>query len=301
MRLGFVGTGFIGSRLASRLLEAGHELFVFDVRREATTKLCEMGAHWADSPAAVAEASEGVFTSLRHAYQIEQVVWEPETGVLAGMQPGGTFIDMSTSTPSMAKKIDAAFREKGCNSLDAPVSIGGVFVTVGGDKEVFDRFRPAFEVMHEHVLYMGLAGQGHVAKLCRQYIGFIGSFSVMEALLIAAKAGADMPAMVAFLSDAVGQPAFRDRRLPKALQGDYGTPETATGKLDIVAKDIRLAVELAREVQAPASIGLPVLEILERAMAQGWAELEWWSGLQVVEQAAGMKLRVEVPAPEAQG
>ena len=143
--------------------------------------------------------------------------------MLAGMQPGGTFIDMSTSTPSMAKKIDATFREKGCNSLDAPVSIGGVFVTVGGDKEVFDRFRPAFEVMHEHVLYMGLAGQGHVAKLCRQYIGFIGSFSVMEALLIAAKAGADMPAMVAFLSDAVGQPAFRDRRLPKALQGDYGT------------------------------------------------------------------------------
>ena len=298
MHVGFIGLGYIGNQMATNLIEGGHELTVFDVRRAATTKVCEMGAHWAASPADVASATEGVFASLRHAHQVEQVVFTPETGVLAGMKRGGTFIDMNTGSVGLAKRLDEAFKAQGCYALDAPVSIGGRYVTVGGDEEAFNRLRPAFESMHEFVYYMGEAGQGHVAKLCRQYIGYVTSFGVMESLLIATKAGANMKTMVDFLTAASGATTFRDRRLPAALKGDYGTPETATGKLDIVSKDVRLAVELGREVQASASIGLAVSDILQRAMAQGWSELEWWSALQVVEQAAGTQIRVDIPAPE---
>ena len=296
MHLGFVGTGHMGNAFAQKLIQAGHELTVFDVRPEATANLLEMGAHSADSPAAVAAATEAVFASLAIVSVIEQVVFHPETGVLAGMKPGGTFVDMSTSPLSLTLKIAAAFRKKGLTALDAPVTNRGVYVTVGGDKAAFERLRPAFEAISEYVLYMGEAGQGQVAKHVRQYVGHGTFWLAMEAIIIGSKAGADVEAVAKYMGMSTGMGSRTEERMGRIARRDFEGPETAIGTLDIVAKDIKLAVELARDVQAPATIGLPILDILERAQAQGWGAHESYIAVKVLEQMAGSELAAPVVA-----
>src|SRR5215468_5356372 len=119
MQLGFVGTGTMGNPMARCLIEAGHQLTVYDLRREAATNLCALGAHWADSPGAVAAASEVVFTSLPGPAEVEQGVLDPVGGILAGLRPGGAYIDMTTNAPSVFRRLAEACRARGVKVLDA--------------------------------------------------------------------------------------------------------------------------------------------------------------------------------------
>ena len=122
MQLGFVGTGTMGNPMARCLIAAGHQLIVYDLRREATANLCELGARWAGTPRTVAEASEVVFTSLPGPAEVEQGVLDPMTGILAGLRSGGAYIDMTTNAPSVFRTIAEACRARGVAVLDAPVS-----------------------------------------------------------------------------------------------------------------------------------------------------------------------------------
>ena len=139
MQLGFVGTGTMGNPMARCLIEAGHRLTVHDVRREATANLCELGARWADTPYAVAKASEVVFTSLPGPAEVEKVVLDSSTGILAGLGPGGAYIDMTTNAPSVCRRIAAVCRARGVAPLDAPVSgrPPGMTIMVGGEASTF--------------------------------------------------------------------------------------------------------------------------------------------------------------------
>ena len=122
MQRGFVGTGTMSNPMARCLIEAGHHLTVHDLRREVTTNLCELGARWADTPRAVAEASEVVFTSLAGPTEVEKGVLDPLSGILAGLRPGGAYIDMTTNAPSVFRRIAEICRARGVEVLDAPVS-----------------------------------------------------------------------------------------------------------------------------------------------------------------------------------
>src|SRR5262249_62259624 len=113
MRLGFVGTGTMGSLMARGLIDAGHRLAVHDQRREATAALCAVGAAWADSPRATAEASEVVFTSLPGPVEMEHVALDPSVGILAGLKAGGGYVDLTTNSPGVVRRIAAACRERG--------------------------------------------------------------------------------------------------------------------------------------------------------------------------------------------
>ena len=104
MQLGFIGTGTMGNPMARCLIEAGHRLTVHDIRREAATNLCELGADWADSPRTVAAASQVVFTSLPGPVEVEDTVLNPETGILSGLTQGGAFIDMTTNSPQVFRR-----------------------------------------------------------------------------------------------------------------------------------------------------------------------------------------------------
>ena len=292
MHIGYVGVGNMGHRFATKLLEAGHELTVFDVRQAAAADLLEKGAHWAESPADAAVAAGTVFASLPNPGIVERVVFDEETGVLAGMARGGTFVDQSTTPPMLARTIFAGCAEKGVHALDAPVSNGGVFTTAGGEKEIFEQFRPAFEAISEHVFYMGGAGQGQVAKLARQYLSYTAFFAGAEALLMLAKSGGDLSTATEFISQSTGQGPFFTRSFDRVFNGDFGDPETSSARLDIVAKDLHLAVELARQVASPAATGEHVDDILKRGQAQGWGQNEYWSAVQILEQMAGQQLRV---------
>src|SRR2546423_9260644 len=141
MHIGFIGTGTMGTPIAGCLVAAGHQLTVYDVRREATQTLRQQGAAAADTPRAAAQASDIVFTSLPGPAQVETAALDPETGLLAGLPGGGAYIDLTTNAPSTIRRLAAACREHGVDFLDAPVSgrPPNMTVMVGGDAAVFAR------------------------------------------------------------------------------------------------------------------------------------------------------------------
>jgi 3-hydroxyisobutyrate dehydrogenase len=289
MQLGFVGTGTMGNPMARCLLEAGHALTVYDIRRDATTNLSERGAQWADTPRAVAATSAVVFTSLPGPAEVEQAVLHPTTGILAGLHSGGAYIDMTTNAPSGFRKIAEACRARGVEVLDAPVSgrPPGMTIMVGGDAATFTKHRPLLECMGRNIFYVGETGTGCIAKLVTQYLGYSNFITALEGLLIGAKAGIDLRTLAQIVPVSAGASRTFDN-IPRAVfSGEF----TSGGTLDIVAKDVHLACELAREVGAPAHIGLLTDDVLQRAQAQGWGQRGFPIVARILEAMAGVELR----------
>jgi len=289
MQLGFVGTGTMGNPMACCLIAAGHQLTVYDLRRAATTNLCERGAHWADTPRAVAEGSEVVFTSLPGPAEVAQGVLDPRTGILAGLRPGGAYIDMTTNAPSVCRRIAAVCRAGGVAVLDAPVSgrPPGMTMMVGGDRATFTTYRPLLECMGRNVFYVGETGAGCIAKLVTQYLGYANFVTALEGLLIGAKAGIDLRTLAQIVPVSAGASRTFDNIPRSVLSGEF----TAGGTLDIVAKDLHLACELAREVGAPAHLGSIADDVMKRAQARGWGRRGFPIAARVLEAMAGVELR----------
>ena len=162
MRLGFVGTGTMGAPMAGCLIDAGHQVTVYDVRPDATAELCARGARSAEAPAAAARQSEVVFSSLPGPTEVELAALDPVDGILAGLQQGGAYIDMTTNAPAVARRVAEACRARGVDMLDAPVSGRPPMMTVmvGGDEAVFARYRPLLVAMAGNIFYVGGAGAG---------------------------------------------------------------------------------------------------------------------------------------------
>jgi 3-hydroxyisobutyrate dehydrogenase-like beta-hydroxyacid dehydrogenase len=294
MELGFVGTGTMGTPMARCLLEAGHRLTIHDLRREATAELCALGAHRTDDPRRVAEASEVVFTSLPGPTEVETVVLDPEHGILAGSRPGHTCVDMTTSTPGLARRIAQACRERGVETLDAPVSgrPPGMTIMAGGDAATFTRLRPLLEAMGRHIFHVGPAGSGCVAKLVTQYLGYANFVTSLEGMLIGARAGLDLRVLAQIVPVSAGA----SRTFDNVPRGVFPGTFAAGGTLDIVAKDVHLACELARDVGAPAHTGLVADDLYKRAQAQGWGQEGFPVVARILEAMAGVELRA--PAGE---
>jgi 3-hydroxyisobutyrate dehydrogenase len=296
MQLGFVGTGTMGNPMAHCLIEAGHHLTVYDRRREATIGLCEEGARWADTPCAVAEASEVVFTSLPGPAEVAQGVLDPATGILAGLKPGGAYIDMTTNTPGVVRRIAEACRMRDVAMLDAPVSgrPPGMTIMVGGDAATFTTYRPLLSCMGRNIFHVGETGAGCIAKLVTQYLGYTNFITALEGLLIAAKAGIDLTILAQIVPVSAGASRTFDN-IPRAVfSGEF----TSGGTLDIVAKDVHLACELAREVGVPAHIGLLADDVLKRAQAQGWGQRGFPIAARILEAMAGVELRAPASGDE---
>jgi 3-hydroxyisobutyrate dehydrogenase-like beta-hydroxyacid dehydrogenase len=293
MQLGFVGTGTMGNPMARCLLAAGHALTVYDVRREATANLGERGARWADNPCTVAQASEVVFTSLPGPTEVEKAVLDPLTGILAGLKSGGAYIDMTTNAPSVFRRIAEVCRSRGVEVLDAPVSgcPPGMTIMVGGDEATFSTYRPLLQCMGRNIFYVGETGAGCIAKLVTQYLGYSNFVTALEGLLIGAKAGIDLGILAQIVPVSAGASRTFDNIPRSVFSGEF----TSGGTLDIVAKDLHLACELAREVEAPAHIGLLTDDVLKRAQTQGWGQRGFPIVARILEAMAGVELR----APEA--
>ena len=296
MQLGFIGTGTMGNPMARCLLEAGHALTVSDVRREATANLCALGAAWAEHPRAVAERSDVVFTSLPGPAEVEQVVLDPTTGVLAGLRPGGAYIDMTTNAPSVARQIAEACRARGVEVLDTPVSgrPPGMTIMVGGDAATFTIYRPLLACMGRNIFYVGGTGAGCIAKLVTQYLGYTNFIAALEGLLIGAKAGIDLGILAQIVPVSAGASRTFDNIPRSVFSGEF----TSGGTLDIVAKDVHLACELAREVGAPAHLGLLADDVYTRAQAQGWGQRGFPIAARVLEAMAGVELRAPAAKDE---
>jgi 3-hydroxyisobutyrate dehydrogenase-like beta-hydroxyacid dehydrogenase len=289
MQLGFVGTGTMGTPIAGCLIDAGHRLAVYDVRPEATAALAERGAAVADHPRAVAERSEIVFTSLPGPDEMEPAVLDPFTGILAGLGTGGGYIDLTTNAPATARRVAEACRARGVDMLDAPVSgrPPGMTVMVGGAEAVFAKYRPLLEAVARNIFYVGEAGAGCIAKLVTQYLGYTNFVAALEGLLIGAKAGVDPGVLAQIVPFSAGASRTFDNIPRSVLSRTF----TAGGTLDIVAKDLHLACDLAREVGAPGSLGLLAHDVLSRAQAQGWGKDGFPIAARILEAMAGCELR----------
>jgi 3-hydroxyisobutyrate dehydrogenase-like beta-hydroxyacid dehydrogenase len=294
MRLGFVGTGTMGNPMARCLIEAGHQVTIHDLRREATANLCDRGARWAESPRAVAEASEVVFTSLPGPAEMEQAALDPSTGILAGLTPGGGYVDMTTNAPGVVRRIAEACRARGIAMLDAPVSgrPPGMTIMAGGDAATFAAYRPLLACMGRHIFHVGETGAGCIAKLVTQYLGYANFITALEGMLIGAKAGIDLGVLAQIVPVSAGASRTFDNIPRSVLSGTF----TAGGTLDIVAKDMHLACALAREVGAPAPSGVIADDVYQRAQAQGWGQLGFPIVAKILESMAGVEVRAPASA-----
>jgi 3-hydroxyisobutyrate dehydrogenase-like beta-hydroxyacid dehydrogenase len=294
MRLGFVGTGTMGAPMAGCLIDAGHQLTVYDIRPDATAALCARGARSAEDPAAVARNSELVFTSLPGPTEVEHAALDPGSGILAGLERGGACIDMTTNAPSVVRRVSEVCRARGIDMLDAPVSgrPPTMTVMVGGDEAVFARYRPLLAAMAGNIFYLGGPGAGCTAKLVTQYLGYTNFVAALEGMLIGAKAGIDLGVLAQIVPVSAGASRTFDNIPRSVLPGTF----TAGGTLDIVAKDLDLACGLAREVGVPAHLGLLAHDVLRRAQAQGWGQEGFPIAARILEAMAGAELRA--PAAE---
>jgi 3-hydroxyisobutyrate dehydrogenase-like beta-hydroxyacid dehydrogenase len=237
----------------------------------------------------VAEASEVVFTSLPGPTEFEQVAMHPDTGILAGLNNESVYIDTTTNSPTVFRQVAAEFKARGFDILDAPVSgrPPRMTVMVGGDQDVYQKHLALFEAIAQNVFYVGETGTACAAKLVTQYLGYCNYVTALEGLLIGAKAGIDLEVLAQIVPVSAGASRQFDGIPDGVFTGEF----KSGGTVDIIAKDLHLACELARDVQAPARIGLIADDVFQRTQALGLGQTGFHAAVQVLEQMAGAQLR----------
>jgi 3-hydroxyisobutyrate dehydrogenase len=201
-RLGWIGSGVMGTSMCGHLLAAGYSVTVFNRTRARAEPLLARGAAWAETPAAVARAADVVFTMVGYPADVRAVLLGAD-GVLAGAAPGAIAVDMTTSEPSLAVEIAARALERGVHSVDAPVSGGDVgarearlSIMVGGDRAVVDALAPLFQVIGKTIVHQGGPGAGQHTKMVNQVLIATNMIGVCEALLYGYRAGLDLPTVL---------------------------------------------------------------------------------------------------------
>ncbi len=270
MQLGFIGVGNLGVHLAGSLLRAGFPLTVYDLNREAAQGLLEAGARWADSPQAVAAASDTVFTCLPSPRAVETVVAGP-AGLLAGFAPGATWIDMSTNDRELLLSLAERAAAKGVGCLEAPVTggvhraaAGAITVLVGGDETLYRAHLPAFTAMGGQVFYMGPLGSAAVIKVITNMLAFIHLVATGEALMLARRGGIDLAQAFAVIKASSGNSFVHETEGQLILNGSYNINFT----MDLACKDLGFATELGRNFGVPLELAGLVEQTFIRARAQ---------------------------------
>ena len=265
MTIGLVGVGLLGTAVARRLLKAGHRVVGFDAAPDRVRALLTMGGEAATSARAVALASDAVCTLLPSLATVEAAVLGPD-GVAAAGKPGQVVIQMSTISPALSVRLAAESRARGLDFLDCPVSgasgqvaRGEGMLFVGGERRVFERWRPLLEAVLPRAVYVGPAGQAMVLKLVANLLVALHSAAAAEALHLARQAGLDPAVALEVLTGSAAGSRMLEVRGPLMVRGEY----PAQMKLDIFMKDLHLIQEAA----AAAGAALPLTDTAERLFA----------------------------------
>lgn len=299
MKVGFIGLGTMGGKMALNVIKAGHELTVYDVRRETAKPHLEAGAAWGEGPRAVAGVSDVVFTSLPGPREAEAVGDE----LLESMEPNAAWFDLSTNSPTVVRRIHAKFAAKGIPMLDAPVSggpagakSGKLALLIGGDRAVFDRFKPVLDAIGDQVIYIGEIGAGSVAKLVHNCAGYVIQTALAEVFTLGVKAGVDpLELWAAVRQCSLGRQRTFDRLGRQFLQGSFEPPDFA---LKLAHKDVTLATELGREIGVPMRLANLTHAEMTEALNRGWGDRDSRSPMLLQEERAGVEIKV--PADKIQ-
>jgi len=280
MQVGWIGTGVMGAPMASHLQQQGHVLSVFNRTQSKAQALIDGGAAWCESPAEVTSRSEVVFTIVGFPHDVE-ATYLGEQGVLTPDGPCRIVVDMTTSQPSLAKRIAEKAAAKGIASLDAPVSGGDIgarngtlAIMAGGDKRAFDEVLPLLEIMGENIAYMGEAGAGQHTKMCNQILIAGTIIGVCEALLYAARAGLDEQAVIDIIGKGAAGSWSINNLGPRIVKGNYEPGFF----VEHFIKDMEIALAEARA----AGLSLPGLALVHQLYVALKAQGHGRSGTQAL-------------------
>ena len=253
-KVGFIGLGIMGAPMSMNLLNAGFELVVWNRTASKMEPLLEAGAEAAESPADAAARSEVVVSIVGDSPDVEQVALG-ENGVVDGIQAGGVYVDMSTISPAVTRRVAERLSAKGALMLDAPVSGGDIgaqagtlSIMVGGPSEAFQKCLPLFEAMGKNIVHAGEEnGLGQYVKLCNQTACVLNLLAMCESISLGAKAGLDLEKMLAAITKGAAGSWMLTNVAPKVLDGDW----EPGFMIDLQQKDLRLVLEAAAELNLP--------------------------------------------------
>lgn len=291
--IGFIGLGNLGTAIAQNIQNAGYPMVVYDIREGATKPLLKEGSRLAGAPDEVASLSEVTFTSLPGPREVEDVTLGLH-GVVNGIKEGGIYVDLSTSRPSLIRRIGEIFEEKSVKVLDAPVLTSPataadrqVVVMPSGDREVYQKLRPLFDSFADTVVYQGPLGMGSTCKLVNNMITLAVRQVVAEGLTLGVKAGLDLDSLMEAGNRMVL--GHQEEGLRKTVfRGQFDPPSFRQA---LARKDIGLANELGRELNVP----MPVANLVEQISIQignrGWGDMDTHVIYRLQEEMAGVEIR----------
>jgi 3-hydroxyisobutyrate dehydrogenase-like beta-hydroxyacid dehydrogenase len=271
--LGFVGLGTMGGTIAKKLMDAGHSVTGYNRTRSKAQWLLDAGMKWGDTPRQVAEAADITFSMVSNSTSLREIV-NGDNGILAALKPGKIYVDVSTVSPTASREIAALVAETGAQMLDAPISgnlitlaDGSSSFMVGGDKATFEQIKPILLDIGSKVTHIGGNGQAVIMKIAINLSLPIQMLCFSEGILLAEKNGiAREVAIEAWTRSAAASPATRHRAaliLDKEQEGWFD--------VTMMQKDLRLALELAKESGVPLPTTAITDELLTAAKGMGWA------------------------------
>jgi 3-hydroxyisobutyrate dehydrogenase-like beta-hydroxyacid dehydrogenase len=288
--LGYVGLGVMGGGVAKRLLEAGHSVTGWNRTKDKARWLLDAGMVWADSPRGVAERSDVVFTMVTNTQAVQAVTQGPD-GILAGLRTDSVYIDMSTASPANTRALAEQVEACGAHMLDAPVSgsvitleQGKLAVMVGGDPQVFQRVRPILGAIGSKVFHVGPNGAAVTMKIATNLSLAVQMLAFSEGVLLAEKSGISRDAAVEVLLASVIASPMVVYRGPFVLE----QPDEAWFDVNMMQKDMALALELGRELDVPLPTTAVTNEFLTAARGMGLEERDFAVLFDVLAQMSGV-------------
>ena len=300
MKIGFIGLGNVGGKLAGSLLRNGFDLIVRDLDRELAQPFLEKGAAWADSPKEMAEAVDLIITCLPNPAASARVM-EADDGILAGLGPGKIWLEMSTTDEAEVKRLAEKVTALGATPMDSPVSggchraaTGNIAIFAGGDRDAFERALPALTAMGRQILHTGPLGSASVLKVVTNYLASVHLVALGEALTTAARAGMDLNTTYEAIRISSGNSFVHETESQVILNGSYNINFT----MDLVIKDMTLFENVAGRGGVPLEISPKILEIFNDGQEK-YGPRAWSSMItKRLEDACGIDLRAPGFPPE---
>ena len=293
MDIGFIGIGQMGKHMSNRILEAGYNLTVHDLKKEAATHLLEKRAKWGNTPKDVAESCQVVFSCLPTPQSVEQVIYGTN-GLKSGWKDGDIYVDMSTNSPSTIRRIAEDAKTMGVAVLDAPVSggtkgaeMGTLAIMVGGDLASLEKIKKVLEAMGQKIFPVGDVGCGNVAKLVNNMISLTCNSITAEGFVLGVKAGINPQVLWEIIKVSTGNNWCLQQYPNTVFKGNF----EPGFKVSLAYKDIGLALALGKEYGVPLPVGTAVQQDLHDTMAAGFTDKDVNSVILCLEDAVGVKVR----------
>jgi 3-hydroxyisobutyrate dehydrogenase-like beta-hydroxyacid dehydrogenase len=289
--LGFVGLGVMGSRIVKRLLDAGHSVTGYNRTKSKAQWLLDIGMKWGNTPSAVAQAADVIFTMVTDTAALEAVTGGTD-GLLNGLGSGKIYVDMSTVSPAVSREVAAKVSAKGAEMLDAPVSgsvstleEGKLSIMVGGNRAAFERVEPILKDIGPKATYVGGNGLAVGMKIATNLSLAVQMLAFSEGVLLAEKSGISRETGVEVLLNSVIASPMVKYRGPFVLK----MPDEAWFDVNMMQKDLLLALEMGRQLDVPLPTTAITNEMLTAARAMGLAKKDFAVLFEVLARMAGKK------------